>query len=241
MAHPTMIKFVLCSTDFYHLQSESTQKIGFPPGVANEVVQRMFQRYERQARYEEQAAVLKNVATTEDNIPVACEEVELTAESVGPHVQSDIPICVSALGSKKEKKTNHGEFYNGDDRGNYRWSQTIHDIDLILEVPDNIKKAKQLQVKIEPEHLKVEHVIDGTSVVLIDHFFPHKVAVDECLWSLVPSEHIQVFINSKRHMLVVRNHLSILPVPSAGKSREEGGAMVGPSLHHRPADQRQEN
>ena len=73
----------------------------------------------------------------------------------------------------------------------YRWSQTIRDIDVFIPVTKDIRKAKQLNVKIDPLHLKVEILQESGNCVLVDQTFSHQVKPDECLWSLV-GEHVQV-------------------------------------------------
>jgi len=73
----------------------------------------------------------------------------------------------------------------------YRWSQTIRDIDVFIPVTKDIRKAKQLKVKIDSLHLKVEALQQSGCCVLVDQTFPHKVKPDECIWSLV-GKHVQV-------------------------------------------------
>ncbi len=185
-----MVHTLWNSTDFYHIQTDTSQKIGFPLGVANEVTLRMFQRYEKQARYEEQAAILKNVASTDDSIPPACQEVELsTTSSVESH---PVEIVNPPITLKEKQLTNVGDHFNGDDRGDYRWSQSIRDIDLLVNVPKEIQKAKQLRVKIDPHHLKIENQSNEEWRSIIDHSFPHKISVADSVWSLHPGELIQV-------------------------------------------------
>ncbi|EFX85104.1 hypothetical protein DAPPUDRAFT_222740 [Daphnia pulex] len=189
--------FLYRCTDFYQHQNDS-QKIGFPAGVANEVVQKMFLRYEKQTQYEKQAAILGNIASSNSNIPSACQEV-VVSDNADMDVQSTVESkgegAVEGQTLKSEEK-DCSEIYNGDDRGNYRWSQTIHDIDVFIPVKKDIRKAKQLKVKIDSLHLKVETLQPNGSCILIDHTFPHKVKPDECLWSLV-GEHVQVNLEKK--------------------------------------------
>ena len=106
------------STDFYELQNES-QKIGFPAGVANEVVQKMFLRYEKQSTYEKQAAILGNIASSEINIPSACQEVVVTDDA-----QIDVPKTVksTSVENRKNERKDGSEIFNGDDRGIYRYN-----------------------------------------------------------------------------------------------------------------------
>lgn len=179
------------STDFYHHQHETSQKVGFPAGVANEVVQKMFQRYENQTRYEEQAAKLGNFATSDSKIPTAHQEVEVTSEDFSDSRGSKTQQDVDERNKKQDK--DGSEIHNGDDRGSYRWTQTIHDVDVLIPVSKEIVKAKQLKVKINPYHLKVETVHQNGNKILVDQTFPHRVASDESLWSLVAGEHVQVW------------------------------------------------
>ena len=176
------------STDFYQHQHDTSKKVGFPVGVASEVVQKMFQRYERQTRYEEQSALLGNLATTQQSVPSACQEVELNCE---PSISTDRGH--SLLKSDNHER-DHSEVFNGDDRENYRWSQTISDIDVFIPVENTVVKAKQIKIKIEPHHLKVVFLNQEGETQIIDKEFPHKVKSNESVWSLVVGEHVQVCI-----------------------------------------------
>ena len=179
-------------------------------------------RYEKQARLEEQAALLGNVATTDDSVPAACEEVELVAENVTPQV----PTCRPRPSLMKEKKDNLGDHYNGDDRGSYKWSQSIRDVDLILLVPQDIQRAKQVKVKIEPLHLKIEHLAEESWNVLVDQDFSHRVSVDECIWSLVPGEHIQVITFSRKFVIILSAFSIIISLRLIWKRRSRDGGIA---------------
>ncbi len=110
------------STDFYQHQHES-QKIGFPAGMANEVVQKMFLRYEKQTQYEKQAAILANIASSDSSIPSACQEV-VVSDNADMDVQTTVELKsvakVEGQTPKSEEK-DCSEIYNGDDRGDYRY------------------------------------------------------------------------------------------------------------------------
>ena len=160
------------------------------------VALKMFKRYEQQAQYDEQMSKLKNKATTETDIPAAVQEVEITS----PSLVHESPVV------KREQSDiakNPCEYYNGDNRGTYCWSQTIQDVDVLVTVPPDILKSKQLAVIIESTSLKIEIFNNGAQKQLLEQQFPFKVAKNECFWSLVPSEHIHVnyFINIFRYGL----------------------------------------
>ena len=115
------IVIFIFSTDFYQHQNNSL-KIGFPAGVANEVVQKMFLRYEKQTQYEKQAAILGNIASSEINVPSACQEV-VVSDNVDADVKNtDESKSVGAVKwqTKKSDAKDDSEIFNGDDRGNYR-------------------------------------------------------------------------------------------------------------------------
>lgn len=174
------------STDFYHNQNDESQKVGFPVGIAQEVVQKMFHRYERQTRYEEQAAKLGNLASSDSSVPTVYQEVVVGNDAIPAKSEKEANIV------PQPQMKDSSEIYNGDDRGVYRWSQSIRDIDVIIPVSKLIQKAKQLKVKIDPHHLKVEAFHENEHSLLVDQNFTHKVTPDECVWSLVQGEHIQV-------------------------------------------------
>jgi len=175
--------FLYRCTDFYQLHDASSSSVGFSAGVAHDLVNKLYSRYEQQARYDEKALVLKNMATSEDDVPPAEEEVIITSDL------SEVAI------SKYEKYDN----YNGDDRGAYRWSQTLQDADVMIVVPAEILKAKQLVVNIEPTRLKVETNHDGVKNVLLEKTFPFKILKNESIWSLVPGEYVQVNLEKNEH------------------------------------------
>ena len=141
----------------------------------------MYFRYEQQTRADEKALLLRNVVTSEVDIPAAEEEVV---------VGSTISVPDTSKKSKPESSSNPGDHYNGDDRGTYRWSQTLQDIDLLVIMPPDILKSKQLSINIEPTKLKVE----ANNKLLLEKLFPYKVSKTESLWSLIPGNYVQVCI-----------------------------------------------
>lgn len=141
----------------------------------------MYFRYEQQTREDEKVLLLRNVVTSEVDVPAAEEEVV-----VGSFVTEPDPSKIE----KFETLVNPGDHYNGDDRGTYRWSQTLRDIDVLVIVPPEILKSKQLSVKIESAKLKVE----ADDKLLLEKTFPYKISKNDSIWSLIPGKYIQVCI-----------------------------------------------
>ncbi|KAI9561864.1 hypothetical protein GHT06_012826 [Daphnia sinensis] len=188
--------FLYRCTDFFQHQNDSSGKVGFPGGVAKDIVQKLFERYENQTQYEKQAALLGNMASSDSDVPSACQEIVLGVETDTPEPLKVKTQSAALRKMEENQEKNAREMYNGDDRGTYRWSQTIGDIDVYIPVTKDIQKAKQVNVKIDPLRLQVATVGHNGSFVLIDQTFPHKVKPDECLWSL-DGEYVQVSLEKK--------------------------------------------
>lgn len=63
----------------------------------------------------------------------------------------------------------------------------------ILKVPRNLVKGKQIKVDIKKKHLKVSYRADnGEEIIFIDDDLMWEVQKDDCMWSLIPGEHIHV-------------------------------------------------
>ena len=211
------------STDFFHLSDETATKLGFPAGVAKSVVQKTFERYERQTLYDEQLKSLNNVATSDSNVPAAVEEVEVQGEKKEPGITATAHL----------RKIDRSETYNGDDRGDYRWCQTLKDLDVRCNVVPTVCKAVQVKVNVESHHLKISANVEGDWCTLIDHSFPHKVNRNDCIWSLVPGDHIHVWI-FKNIILILWMLICCKWIGQFGK---KWGTLVGPSVHIRPSYQ----
>lgn len=63
----------------------------------------------------------------------------------------------------------------------------------LLQVPPYIKKGKQVEVTIEKRHLRVCYRDDkNVSQTVVDGNLTWDVNKEECMWSLVPAEHVHV-------------------------------------------------
>lgn len=85
------------------------------------------------------------------------------------------------------------ESYNGAIRENYSWSQSITDVDARVKVPKHVRKGKDVTVVIGKKHIKVScKDANGQTVVIVDGDLIWECHKDECVWSLVPGEHVHI-------------------------------------------------
>jgi hypothetical protein len=86
---------------------------------------------------------------------------------------------------KNKIKPNSG---NGADLPNYKWTQTLQDIELYVPVGPTRVRAKECFVEFQKRHLKIR-VKDKT---VVDDDLQHEVKIDECSWTLDDGKVIQV-------------------------------------------------
>lgn len=72
------------------------------------------------------------------------------------------------------------EAYNGNIFENYCWSQTIIDIDIAIQVPENIS-AKNISVEISPSNIKI-HSKNG--IILLEGELCKKCKAKDAIWSI---------------------------------------------------------
>lgn len=177
------------STDFY-IESEPGQKLGFLPGVAESLVRANFQKWQNQM-------------SNKKNEPISCS---ITESSTQYNKNQEV---AKKLSEKAPKVAQFPESYNGAVRDNYSWSQTISDIDVLINVPTAIFSAKDLKVDITSENVSIsvntnclidsnlagEHISSKKSSKWTNIFngkLSFKTRKEESLWSLIPGQHISV-------------------------------------------------
>lgn len=100
------------------------------------------------------------------------------------------------------KFQSHPESYNGAMRDNYRWSQSICDLDVRVKVGPEVTSRNQVKVTIGAQHLKVELLDLATKVwsTPVDDALHNRVKLDESIWTLVPGEHVLVNLEKAQEM-----------------------------------------
>eukprot|EP00731_Ephydatia_muelleri_P028426 Em0020g70a len=149
--------------------------MGFPPGVAQEMVMQAFKKYE--------------VLTRKREAEIMREEETKRAEAM---TQSSAPMCVDLQtcrtpvhADKKERKASSdlaSDAYNGARLENYTWSQTLTDVDIRIPVDPSIT-AKDVKVDIKNDHLTVV-VLKPERKVMVDGQLLNRIKVEDSLWNL---------------------------------------------------------
>ncbi|KAI6659993.1 NudC domain-containing protein 3-like [Oopsacas minuta] len=198
-----VFNFLYRRTDFYITMKIPTDKMGFTPGRAEMIVRESFKKYETQAKARELRAQqpkkhsnktinkvnpiqqqdnsTKSVKVENESIP----SVNKNVISSGPPIPSQNIMSETDSGvettKKKVQQSTAEDTYNGGVTDTYRWSQTLTELDVLVDLPV-VSKAKDVTVIIQNTHLKVTVKKPEGEIVLIEGDLPHKVLTDSSLW-----------------------------------------------------------
>lgn len=201
----TVFRFLYRRTDFYLIQEKAEQAYGFPAGVSEQIVRKAFQKYDK---YSKEKLKAKLLGTNESVSSKATKQVPSKTKKVEEPLKTKKDLEplkepeVSTTDSKKEKlKKEQALFqknaasYNGAIRENYAWTQSIKDIDIQVKINSTVKSSKDVKVKIEKEALQVSARDENCSwMFLINEKLPWKIKTDESMWSLLPGDHIHIYL-----------------------------------------------
>ncbi|XP_066304614.1 nudC domain-containing protein 3-like [Branchiostoma lanceolatum] len=98
----------------------------------------------------------------------------------------------------QEEFQQDAESWNGAVRENYKWAQHIHEVEIRVHVPQNIKKAKECVVDIKNNFLKVAIKDGGQVKVLMEGKLTNKIICEESMWSLEPGKCVQVNLEKEK-------------------------------------------
>lgn len=189
----SFFNFLARKSDFY---------TGGGKGAAEKIVMEKFKKYERVAyeRHEKEIAEreeadrirrekLKKKREEEENqkivevndeeadrIKAEIEEAKKTKSEEKPKTETKVDEEEDEE-DKGKMKPNYG---NGADLENYRWNQTLQDIDLTIPIKIGRVKGRDCSIEISKKHIKVK-VLNKT---LIDDDLQHEIKCEDSSWTL---------------------------------------------------------
>lgn len=207
--------FLYRCTDFY-VESKSNQTVGFSSGIAEKLVLNSLHKWKNMSQLPGRSEVNRGQKerTTEGNNNnnnhnssnfTRIEDIEV------PPIAKEVDVEVMAENSTSriinEDAHKSSDCYNGAARENYTWSQSINDLDVIIHIPQNIKSAKDLQVNIDSERIKVDArtcilsdnqdsnpTSDKQWTTIFNGELCYKTKKDESVWSIVPKQYINIHL-----------------------------------------------
>ncbi|XP_076332392.1 nudC domain-containing protein 3-like isoform X2 [Tachypleus tridentatus] len=196
--------FLYRRTDFYKIQHDENDKMGFPMGMAGKIVQKAFKKYCDIAMENDAQQLKKNQVLKESEIPLPVATVEVVTSEQGEDKLRETNAAKSHRGKviqTSEKKNieltqtdfqKNAESYNGAIRNNYSWAQTIKDLDVRVKVPQNVILGKSVKVDIKPNSLTVRVLNEEGWTTELDGELSFRINVEDSVWTLFPGEHVHV-------------------------------------------------
>ncbi|GAB1599815.1 nudC domain-containing protein 3-like [Argonauta hians] len=209
--------FLYRRTDFYHILRDKSDTKGFPPGMALNILLKSYRQFEDMARKDpEKMMPLGESEEKKTKVESSKTVSSKTNETAGPKSEAGSKepkqhkASLESSSSEQQKRTSEGnsskddsnapsnyqadsESYNGAERDNYSWSQSITDCDLRVKVPKHLVKGKQVKVVFNKKHLKISYKTDeGDESILVDDDLMWEIHKEECMWSLIPGEHVHI-------------------------------------------------
>ena len=188
-----LFNFLFRRTDFYITMKSPTDKMGFTSGRAEMIVRDAFKKYETLAKARELRAQQPPRQSTKSHENTSkltlTQQLEVDKVKVekkvvaSPHnsQSTTLPDDSGVKGSSSEVLPRDTEdTYNGGVTDKYRWSQTLTELDVLVDLPAG-SKAKDVTVVIENTHLKV-FVTKLQEEILIRGELPYKVLTDSSIW-----------------------------------------------------------
>ncbi|XP_061713200.1 nudC domain-containing protein 3 [Cydia pomonella] len=196
-----VFNFLARRTDFYYVPDGPYENMGFPPGVAEELVIKVLRtcdpknwkgtngsrkpvNFNNEIMCSTVAQEVEVVAENEDEL-----ENEFIEAEVAQPTESEKKILEAS--SSGEPKTEYkpplipvqknSESYNGAVRDKYSWAQTITEIDVTVPLPPDIKSAKDLKVTINPNDICVAYRNDDT---IIKDMLQYKIKASDSVWTI---------------------------------------------------------
>lgn len=195
----SIFNFLGRRTDFYFVPEGPNDNLGFPPGEAEKLVIKIMRSCDPKSLMADNNNTSSGDAYDAIMCSTVAKEVEICDEESINNDDDQVASSSSYIDSKNDAQDTvppkitdehmpqlpapmKSECYNGAERENYVWSQTIVDLDVTVKLPDTIKSSKDIKVTINPGDISV--LRKSTGEVIVKDTFPHKVKAIESFWSI---------------------------------------------------------
>ncbi|XP_063362184.1 nudC domain-containing protein 3 [Cydia amplana] len=196
-----IFNFLARRTDFYYVPDGPYENMGFPPGVAEDLVIKVLRTCDPKNWKGTNGARKPDNLNNEIMCSTVTQEVEVVAENED-ELENEAIEAEIAQASEPEKKIleassssetkdeykppvipvqKNSESYNGAVRDKYSWSQTITEIDVTVPLPPDIKSAKDLKVTINPNDIYVAY---RNGVTIIKDILQYKIKASDSVWTI---------------------------------------------------------
>ncbi|XP_045497165.1 nudC domain-containing protein 3 [Colias croceus] len=190
--------FLARRTDFYYVPKGPYENMGFPPGVAEELVIKVLRKCDPKTWYTDDE-LAQNDIHNEIMCSTVAQEVEVVDES---ETNENVEATQSSSEEKPQETSSpenkqksifpedyeppvipvqNSESYNGAVREKYTWSQTIMDLDVIVNLPPTVMSSKDLRVTINSSDLTI---MSRPNDIIIKDAFPYKIKAIDSFWSI---------------------------------------------------------
>ncbi|XP_059045328.1 nudC domain-containing protein 3 [Achroia grisella] len=197
-----IFNFLARRTDFYLVPDGPYENIGFPPGVAEELVLKVLRKcdpknYKPNGRKPDLNSELNNeimCSTVAQEVEVIADDDEKLGDNAVCSTEAQGSDSTSIGAYSSENPTNPDEYippklytqnnsdtYNGADRGVYCWSQTIMELDVIVKLPPDVKTSKDIKVTINAGDICAA---SRSGDIIIKDTLPYKIKAIDSFWSI---------------------------------------------------------
>jgi len=180
-----IFNFLSRRTDFFYLMHKKDDKLGFPPGIAEKMLIKIFQKYQERIlkkdpiymKWKESGGKDSNDMWKKTDDTCKVEDVQRVEEVVSNDGEKKIPTegdntSTGKVTSSSEKTCDpdrsidkkqcestqgniDNDCFNGGKTDKYCWSQTISDVDLKVPIPQFVSKSKDLSIDIQSHNINV--------------------------------------------------------------------------------------
>uniref|UniRef100_A0A1A9WE96 Nuclear migration protein nudC n=1 Tax=Glossina brevipalpis TaxID=37001 RepID=A0A1A9WE96_9MUSC len=175
--------FLKRNTDFYYIQKDAGDRIGFPRGMKEQIVMSCLQKYDPECQAYQLAADDIN------EVPPALEEVEIVAKETkaqSRHIQL-VPEVKEFKDEKEENNTTYFsevDYKNGAVFENYCWSQTLKEIELLIKLPKQVKSSKHIKMELTSNSILIKALLNQPKVLVSGEVWS-KFKHNDVVWTLM--------------------------------------------------------